>query len=330
MIREKLFRMMSFLKLSLTVTAAIALLAGAAKADVRAKDTDGILDGYFCVALMAGQSIDAGDVCVGIEGTNLVVVYKTEGGWELTETHLWLGKALADMPQTKSGNPKIGNFPYNSGALAGTSYTLRLPLTMVGIGCDTQYYFAAHAVVRKADGSGGYQTETGWGSGTRFVDKGSWATYFMVGFECYTPQVVKSCETGFAKGDITLNSLPDTEDPTKKLTNRWGWEIVAANPTNKSYPIYAGAGQNDVTKGTLAGYLQVSYSGSQVNVEYTTVAPFTMRETHLYVGANHITTAAPGQFGNIHEGLNDVERDSYVVAIATNPIYIVAHAVVCH
>ncbi|MGA1824192.1 MAG: hypothetical protein ACMUIP_05955 [bacterium] len=85
--------------------------------------------GVQCQALLAGQTIDAGLVCVEVVGTDLVVTYDTANGWELVETHLWVGDSLADMPQTKQGNPKIGNFPYNSGDITGaTSYNVSISL----------------------------------------------------------------------------------------------------------------------------------------------------------------------------------------------------------
>ena len=74
-----------------------------------------------CVDLIAGQSIDAGDICLTVNGTNLEVSYTTQDGWELEEAHLWTGTALADMPQTRKGNPKIGNFPHNSGDITGAT-----------------------------------------------------------------------------------------------------------------------------------------------------------------------------------------------------------------
>jgi len=63
-------------------------------------DSDGVGDvcvatedgsGTQCFDLLAGQHILAGSVCVRIEGDDLAVTYSTTDGWELTETHLWVG-----------------------------------------------------------------------------------------------------------------------------------------------------------------------------------------------------------------------------------------------
>jgi hypothetical protein len=77
--------------------------------------------GDTCTTLYAGQTIDAGTVCSSVNGDNLDVTFTTTGGWELEEAHLWVGTKLSDMPQTKKGNPKIGNFPYNSGDISGST-----------------------------------------------------------------------------------------------------------------------------------------------------------------------------------------------------------------
>mgnify|MGYP000529442543 CR=1 FL=1 len=55
-----------------------------------------------CTTLFAGQTIDAGSVCVSVDSDNLVVSYATTGGWQLTEAHLWVGDDLANMPRVRS------------------------------------------------------------------------------------------------------------------------------------------------------------------------------------------------------------------------------------
>ena len=62
--------------------------------------------------LFAGQTIDAGTVRAYNDNTNLYVEITTKNGWHLTESHLAIAQTLAGIPQTKSGNPKVGNFPY--------------------------------------------------------------------------------------------------------------------------------------------------------------------------------------------------------------------------
>lgn len=287
--------------------------------------------------LIAGQSIDAGDVTVQVEDGNLVVTLQTTGGWELVEAHLWTGQSLSGMPVTKSGNPKIGNFPYLSGSIAGaTSFSFEIPITSLAVSeealCGVPFLMAAHASVRKADGSGGFQSETAWGMGSRLVEKGNWAMYFGFSFACIDqPPVGADCnghETAYAFGNTPFTAITNTATGDPITTSRWGWQITVEAGSALEKPIYAGAGKNDISKGTQVGVLRVNYDGKSAVVEYEMFDDFFMMETQLYVGASNVQTVAPGQYGNQNQ-LGFADYDSYVVDIAGNTIYVVAHAVVC-
>jgi hypothetical protein len=290
-------------------------------------DLSYVVSGESCVTLFAGQTIDAGSVCTTVEGDDLVITYTTDNGWELTEAHAWVGEDLAEMPQTPTGNPKIGNFPYNSGDITGaTTFSFNVPLASLGSECvcDLSYIVAAHAALRKDDGMGGYETQTGWADGSPIVNRGSWATYTTVTLSCEEepPPEEGSCETAFAFGETTFIDLGLTD-------SRWGWEIGAFGPGSYSTPIYAGAAQNDLSKGTLVGTLGYEYDGSYVTVTFTMLPGFTMDETHLFVDSSHVTTISPGLFGNTHD-LDNASSDVFTVGtFEGEPLYIVAHAVVC-
>ncbi len=98
------------------------------------------------VDLLAGQHMDVGSVTVSNDASNLTVTYETTGGWYLAETHLAVADSVAGIPQTNSGNPKVGHFPY---AMEHdpwvTSYTYTVPLGSWTPG--TSLCVAAHAVV---------------------------------------------------------------------------------------------------------------------------------------------------------------------------------------
>ena len=68
----------------------------------------------FVTDLIAGQTIDAGDVSVWNDGTHLFVRFETTGDWAIRSTHLHVATALEDIPQTKKGLPKQGRFDYNT------------------------------------------------------------------------------------------------------------------------------------------------------------------------------------------------------------------------
>jgi hypothetical protein len=149
--------------------------------------------------LYAGRTIDAGSVTVSNDGTNLYVEYSTKNGWLLTETHLAIATSLAGIPQTKSGNPKVGNFPsqrtYEPPA-GSDVYVFSLDQLAVSLGLDrftcgsSSLVIAAHAVVVQLDGSGGVASrETGWGNGPGFPGA-NWSTYFSHTIQCCPPPVV--------------------------------------------------------------------------------------------------------------------------------------------
>ena len=112
------------------------------------------------------------------------------------------------------------------------------------------------------------------------------------GCEEDTPPSLKNCETAFMKGNTTLISL----DLGNK---RWGWaEYFDGADGTYTHPIYAGAGQNDISKGTLVGQAKIIVSGGDVHVEITLNAGVTANETHIYFSDDNApTTTAPGQYG---------------------------------
>jgi len=290
-------------------------------------------DQAACNTLLAGQYMEAGEVCVAVQGDYLAVTYHTVDGWELKEAQMWTGLDMAQMPATKNGSPKIGNFPYNAGDITGaTSYSFNVPLEKVfGVPadlCGMNAYLAAHASVQRDNGDGTYQTETGWVDGASIRERGSWAMYSSLQFTCppdLDVAVNEECgtETAFALGDRTFKEILDSP--------RWGWELAVADGEDFEVEIYAGAGQNDISKGTLVGHLLVARDGELVTVRYQMLDGFTMNETHLYVGASEISDIAPGTYGNQND-LTNATSDVYSVTVdgadSAKPLYVVAHAVV--
>ena len=297
----------------------------------------------YCTTLFAGQDIDAGTVCVEIVDTGdtetLYITYNTTGGWELVETHLWLGTVLLDMPQTRKGNPKIGNFPYKSGDITGqTTYTFIVDLADFGGEeglCGHDLLAAAHAALQLVDDSGTViQTETGWGNGEPMLFN-NWATYFGIQFTCNDVPAGYNSETAFAYDCWDALCFIDIPD---EGFSRWGWTNGPYGPGTYYLDIYTGAGQCDITKGTLVGLLTVDYDGSTATVTYNTCGNYTMTETHLYVGNEPLAwdndpedpgyTVAPGSYPYIQGGLDNVQTYVYTVTGLSGDIYVVAHAVV--
>lgn len=290
-----------------------------------------VLNSPLCTDLMAGKNTDVGNVCVEVSDDMLVVIYTTTGGWELTETHLWVGSDLAHLPQTKKGNPKVGRFPYHSGDITGENvYIFSIPLTEIGGDnyydtlCGETYLAAAHAALRIEDGYGGYRTESGWSSGNRIVSKGNWAMYFDFTFVCKDIPTPIECENAFGYGDQEIGGVLDPYGKT--LT--WGWQITVHAGERIWTPIYMGATQNNPNQGTVVGILYIGYSGSQIAVEYYTVSPYTMSETHLYVGTEEIPSNPGEAWHSIKLPPNDPTA-AYRISISGDPVYVVALASVC-
>lgn len=143
--------------------------------DLPGQIDDGITSGdenLYEDDLIAGQNMDAGSVVITLDANgNLVVTYNGEG-WEIYETHLYIG-AEEDMPTNTNGSPKIGHFPY------GDTFTVgQTEVSYTGPGLETGecVYVAAHAVVVNTTTG---QTETAWAAGLP-MGGNSWAMGFEV------------------------------------------------------------------------------------------------------------------------------------------------------
>ena len=144
-----------------------------------------IVIGNACTPLLAGQTINVGQVCAVVNGDSLVVTYATTpgNGWTFSAYHLWVGTKTTDIPQNKQGSPVPGQFPYKKDPLSAntTTITVHVPLTALGFDpahvCGASAIIVSHAVVSK-----GKQTETAYGAGNPILQKGNWATYQSVSF----------------------------------------------------------------------------------------------------------------------------------------------------
>jgi len=147
---------------------------------------------------------------------------------------------------------------------------------------------------------------------------------------CIEPCEEPSCETAYAYGG-------DQDDCFLNLNtqgNNWGWSNGGIPEGTYAWDIYAGAGQCDLSKGTLVGTLDIvySYSTGVATIFYNIDAAYTLEETHLHIGETEATRlplnkknkfiTAPGKFE--YSGGN-----SFVIEDLTGPIWVTAHAVVC-
>lgn len=67
--------------------------------------------------------------------------------------------------------------------------------------------------------------------------------------------------------------------------------------TDVEFPIYADAGLNNTSKGTLVGKAIVTYNGAKLTISYDLFEGFAMQEVHIYASDAQPATFIPGQFG---------------------------------
>jgi rhodanese-related sulfurtransferase len=125
--------------------------------------------------LYAGRDILVGTVSVWNTATDLFVKYIIIGDWELAETRLAVATGLDGIPQTKTGNPVPGKFPYFAvHEPAVSQYTYTIPITSDWRYPNTGLKIAAYAAARMREM---VDSEGAWAGGEQF-DGANWATYF--------------------------------------------------------------------------------------------------------------------------------------------------------
>ncbi len=140
------------------------------------RDAGGTTCPTTTVTLIAGQTINAGNVSVTNDANFIYVTYSTANGYVLTQTHLYVG-SCALIPTNNPGNPVPGRFPYNTVQNNTTTYTYQLPISAIPVG--TCGCIAAHAVVVKYNEAGQIiDQQTGWGNGTVINPTGNWGMKF--------------------------------------------------------------------------------------------------------------------------------------------------------
>jgi len=127
--------------------------------------------------------------------------------------------------------------------------------------------------------------------------------------------------------------------------NNWGWTNGPLSEGSYEWEVYAGAGQNILSKGTLVGTVSVNYTGGCVNVTYSVDPGYYLGETHLWVGNDvlpkvtqgkkTVYTNAPGQFPyGVNYGFDPADSDTWETEWQwtgcgfEGDIYVAAHGVV--
>lgn len=133
------------------------------------------------------------------------------------------------------------------------------------------------------------------------------------------------CETAYAFGGSIATCFLNLSPIS---ANNWGWTNLITPGYTGSWPMYAGAGQCDITKGTLVGHVDVSYIAGTITIDYVLDPGFNLDETHVWIGTDKLPTkrgiyqTAPGKFN--YNGLDPV-----VLTGQTGNKYVAVHAGVC-
>jgi len=109
-------------------------------------------------------------------------------------------------------------------------------------------------------------------------------------------------ETAWAYGGTNAKPLWDYAK-----SNNWGWTNGPLSAGTYIWDLYAGAGKNILSKGTLVGTVTVVYDGGCVTVTYAVDQGYYLGGTHLWIGNDplpsvkrgkkaDVYTNAPGQF----------------------------------
>jgi hypothetical protein len=257
---------------------------------------------------------------------NLYVTYQANTGNNFTRTHLYVGpEALLPGVGIGGGTGTLypGEFPYQTihPYPYVQTFTYTIPLTEL----ENCFVVAAHSIVKIPGGA----VKSVW---ALYTPTASMGFYFGYCKQACPPPPVLECETAYAFGDTYANCflyIPGVN------SNNWGWSNGPVGAGTYSWPLYAGAGRCDISKGTLVGNLEVNYTPPVATVTWVMIDGFVLNETHLFVGnqilpiKNNKFTTAPGQFPYKHEGLNGVITDSYTIDGLSGLIYIAAHSEAC-
>ena len=132
---------------------------------------DGIPANSASVNLIAGRTEDVGEVSCWIKGDRLFVLYSTDMDWKLAETQLVVAGSKFDIELTRSGNPKIGHFPWkNEHEPPVDEYLYSIALDELGFDYAGELIIAAHAGVLLYSEEGAVEREEGaWAYGERFI-----------------------------------------------------------------------------------------------------------------------------------------------------------------
>lgn len=188
-----------------------------------------------------------------------------------------------------------------------TTFTWTVDLDDINTDC---ILIAARAIFKANAG-------THW-AGDQTAGMAEWKYFSYCIQPCEPPQPpVIICESAYAYSADPKETLI-AKYGGKPSAQNWGWFNYVDIDQLGQYEtllIYAAAGQNDITKGTLVGTANVYYNGT---VTFHPLPQFTFYNTHVFKGEDMPTKRLPpGHF----------ERNS--TAVSGGDFYVIIHLEVC-
>jgi len=257
--------------------------------------------------LIAGQNYTVGTVTfVPVNNDQFQVCFQTTlEDWYFTEINFHIADDFAKIPKNPQGSPTIGQFEwkYLGDSTDYHCFTINYAdYPALGLACDMELVFAAHAVVKNIVDGVILDDETAWVDGIPFREKGSWATYAYVTIPC-EGNGGGDCkdETAFA-GDIGVN-----------IMDKGAWFWYFANPGEDAATFNIYAGQNNLV-GTLTwdngdftivlNAFNAEFYNAEENLKIGgSNTPFTERLKGNQYGykTNETGTSASGYYGEIYD-----------------------------
>jgi hypothetical protein len=227
-------------------------------------------------------SVSFQDVDLDSDGSSdaLEVRYVTSDGWTLMNVDLWVGPTLADMPDTRKGDPKPRKFPYHARRIKSNEWSVLVPFEAIGYQCGdaSTWYAAAHATVRKNENRKRVAVESAWSGDNRFRDKrGHWATYTTIVIDCENggPPPPPQPHPAYAY-DISSECLS-----TYGVTP--GWTTPIFDSGTYVFVLYADPSDCDISGLTAVGTVTLEYDGvSNATVSFALSPPYTMSLAAVY------------------------------------------------
>lgn len=261
--------------------------------------------GSYTTTLIAGQNISAGTVTVSNDEETTFVTFTTTNGWMIESTHLYVG-SYEEIPTNNAGNPKVGLFPTQETFDPMTNtVTYEYPLESV----HHCFIVAAHAEVLKIANGVIVDSQTAWGDGTRFIEKGNWAAYFE-----YCPGICRividgACyEKSVGWTDGTLYAPQSKCWGTYVTYSAGGFANLIADNSEVAGTVYFSAvndGQVTITISLNEGYIQNN------DVKFTKIQGYDIAPTNkprppdftTYQGKSLVVTVPAYNFYGVHLNL---------------------------